>query len=120
MNKKRYTKGQMRRAILASYGTLSSAAKKLKPPCSYETVRVYCERYPDLKELLCAQKDHTTECVTDVRVKHALKGSGYHADIYLRTKDGLKLKHEVAGRDGGPIEVRVIKFGDTEVEPENG
>ena len=103
----RFTDDQVAEALRSAAGVRSAAASLLK--CSPSTVK----RYVDRSETLARIEGEIVEQIIDLaesRLVDAINDGNLTAIMfYLRTKGkhrGYSERHQVEGKDGGPVEVK--------------
>lgn len=108
MAKRKYTAQEVARAIYEAKGFLTIAAKRLG--CSYQTVLNYIERYATCREARDAVREEMKDLAEGKLFEQIQQGNLGAIKYYLsnQAKDrGYVERHEVVGKDQGPIEVVV-------------
>lgn len=115
--KARYTVAQIGEALEANAGIRSQAADALG--CAPNTVKNYIDRHKSLQALEAEIIERNLD-VAEEQIITAMKGGSLTACIfYLKTKGkhrGFTERHQVEGKDGGPVEV-AAQFDFSQLSP---
>lgn len=107
-NKEQYTVAQVEAALIATKGLLSLAAERLG--CTRECVRQYTKRHEHLAQVRDEARSKLVDSA-ELALESAVNGqAGWAVCFTLKTlgKDrGYIERSEVAGANGGPVEVFV-------------
>lgn len=112
--RQRYTKEAVEEALKKSGGLASGAARILD--CSVQTVLNYIKRFPELEEI---RRDVVTRVVDKAEAGlFQLVSEGDRTSIIFTLKTlgrnrGYSERHEVTGKDGGPIQVDIAGIAAT-------
>jgi Transcriptional activator of acetoin/glycerol metabolism len=104
----KYTKQQMINALTETKGQITLAARRLG--CSYNTIRSYMEKYPEIAETLTEESEKMGDAVELALYDEAVNKRNVAALIFLaKTKfkhRGYVERTEHTGADGKPIQTQ--------------
>lgn len=111
-NKQRYTAAEVVQALNVNKGMVYLAAKSLG--CSHVTVYNYAKRYRSVQKAIDANRGEVVD-VAELKLYDAiLAGEHWAVAFALRTigkHRGYTERHEIAGADGGEINIKVTYDG---------
>lgn len=108
-SKPRYTPAQVIAALQATKGLMFLAAKKLR--CQYQTVKNYCDRYPEVQAVLEEERGAMVDLAEQKLLTSIRKGEAWGISLCLKTLGkhrGYVERQEVTGEDGKAFVIRVI------------
>jgi hypothetical protein len=112
---KNYKKADILNAIENSGGIMSTIAAKLG--CEWHTAEKYVLKYNETKQALEDEENKVLDICQQTLIKSIKGGNTQDAKWYLSTKGKRrgfteKTEHELTGKDGGPVEVKIEYVGD--------
>ena len=109
MTAERYPTTQVIQAIRKTKGLVSMAAEMLG--CEPDTVRNYARRHPTVAAALREERSRMTDVAELALYNSIVAREPWAVSLYLKTigqDRGYVERHEVTGKDGGEIVLRVV------------
>lgn len=111
-NRSRFTAAQMIEALDINKGMVYLTAKSLG--CCHTTVYNYAKRYKSVQQAIDANRGHVIDMAELKLYDAILAGEHWAVAFALRTigkHRGYTERHEIAGADGGEINIKVTYDG---------